>query len=843
MSRLALISVAARAFKYAGALAFTAILAACSGGAGTVQNPITSAPPVADYSGPAPQNADVQAFKLNLWDNIKASNRCGGCHTAGGQSPQFARNDDVNAAYTAANTVVNLTQPDQSRMVLKVGGGHNCWLASASACADTLTVWIRNWAGATATGGTTIQLQAPTIKDVGSAKSFPTSPTGDTTDPLYDPAKSYSQTIYPIVHTNCARCHSPGAGTPQSPFFASDDINESYAAAKAKINIDIPAQSRFVVRLRDEFHNCWAPSGGSADCAASAAVMQAAIEKFAGGISAAQVDPSLVVSKALTLYDGTVAAGGNRYDTNVIAMYEFKTGSGNIAYDTSGVEPALNLTLSSADMWVGGWGVNIKAGQKAQGSTTASKKLSDNIKSTGEFSIEAWMAPANVVQEDAYAVSYSAGTMARNVTLAQRAYQYEALTRTSETDGNGAPSLLTKDTDRDAQASLQHVVLTYDPVNGRRIYVNGMFTGDADPKGGGGTLSDWDDSFALVLGNETSSNRQWQGILKLVAIHNRALTQEQVQQNFAAGVGERYFLLFNVSSLVDVPQAYVMFEGSQLDSYAYLFNKPTFISLDGTAAPANIPLKGMRIGVNGVEAKVGQTYIPLSATIGGSNYKSGTGQLLSNVGAVIALEKGPVADEFFLTFEQIGTHTHTVTDASVATVSAPASLPPQPQYGVRTFDEINATFAKITGVSQTLPAVAATYANVKQQLPSVESIDAFLASHQTGIAQLAIAYCSAMVDDNTLRTQFYGSSLNPTSAASIFGTDKTVPNANRDAVIAAITAKVVGNLVTQPDASNVSGTLNALLATIGADPSGPSAGIAMKAACGAALGSAITTVQ
>src|SRR4029079_12486480 len=128
--------------------------------------------------------------------------------------------------------------------------------------------------------------------------------------------------------------------------------------------------------------------------------------------------------------------------------YEFKTGTGNIAYDTSGVEPALNLTLSSSDMWVGGWGINVKAGQKAQGSTTASKKLADQIKSSGEFTIEAWMAPANVVQEDAYAVSYSAGTMARNVTLAQQAYQYEALTRTSKTDGNGMPTLLTLDKDR-----------------------------------------------------------------------------------------------------------------------------------------------------------------------------------------------------------------------------------------------------------------------------------------------------------------------------------------------------------------------------------------------------------
>src|SRR5215467_1893141 len=114
-----------------------AVLAGCSsGGAPTVENPVTSAPPVSDYIGPAAANADVQAFRINLWENIKANNRCGSCHGAGGQTPQFARNDDVNLAYQAANGVVNLTQPDQSRMVQKVGGGHNCWLAAPSACAD-----------------------------------------------------------------------------------------------------------------------------------------------------------------------------------------------------------------------------------------------------------------------------------------------------------------------------------------------------------------------------------------------------------------------------------------------------------------------------------------------------------------------------------------------------------------------------------------------------------------------------------------------------------------------------------------------------------------------------------
>ena len=827
-----------RAVKLGSALSFAAVLAACSGGgAPTTANPVTSAPPVADYTGPAPQNADVQAFKLNLWENIKASNRCGGCHTAGGQSPQFARNDDVNAAYQAANTVVNLSQPDQSRMVLKVGGGHNCWLASASACADTLTVWIRNWAGSSASGGKQIELQAPTIKDVGASKTFPTDSAKFQASLLWnDPANPPG-----VLRKYCSRCHASTAAVPQQPFFASSDPDEAYAAVRAKINLDNPAQSRLVVRLRDENHNCWT------DCATSAATMLAAVKSFTDNVQIQPIDASLVVSKALTLYDGTVAAGGNRYDNNVIALYEFKTGSGTVAYDTSGVEPALNLTLSSSDMWVGGWGINVKAGQKAQGSTTASKKLADQIKSSGEFSIEAWMANADVVQEDAYAVSYSAGVTARNVTLSQKAYQYEAMVRTSKNDGNGKPSLLTSDKDRDAQAALQHVVLTYDPVNGRKLYVNGQFTGDIDPKPGG-TLADWDDSFALVLGNETSSNRQWKGVMRLVAIHNRALTVEQIQQNFAAGVGERYFLLFDVSTLTNVPKSYVMFEGSQYDSYSYLFNKPTFISLDPNATIPNIDLAGIRIGVNGAEARVGQTYIPLSTTISSTNYQKGTGQLLTNnnmgTGAVVALDKGPVDDLFFLTFEKIGASSHTVTEPPPGPVTA-AVNPPQPDIGLRTFDELNATYSKITGVPVTNASVAATFANVKQQLPTVESVDAFSASAQTGIAQLAIAYCSAMVDDDSLRNSFFGVSINPKQSAAYFSAD-----ANRTAVVNAIASKAINtNLTTQPSATFVDTVIRKLLGTIatntGSDPndSTQGAGNAMKAACGAALGSAATTMQ
>ncbi len=38
------------------------------------------------------------------------------------------------------------------------------------------------------------------------------------------------------------------------------------------------------------------------------------------------VDENLVTSKALTLVNGTVASGGSRHETDVIALYEFKAG-------------------------------------------------------------------------------------------------------------------------------------------------------------------------------------------------------------------------------------------------------------------------------------------------------------------------------------------------------------------------------------------------------------------------------------------------------------------------------------------------------------------------------------
>jgi hypothetical protein len=838
--RAELLRRAARPVVACAALLVLVTLAACGGGGAPTTVNQQSTPPSSTanaYTGPAAANADVQAFKINLWENIRPANRCGGCHHQGGQSPMFARSDDVNLAYQAAGPLVNLVRPDQSTLVLKVGSGHNCWVADPSACAATMLVWIQAWIGAGSASTTSVQLTAPPVQAAGGGKQFPADPTAGN--------PSFQSTVYPLLTRFCSGCHTSSSATAQQPYFASANINEAYAAAQPKMNLASPDQSRFYVRLADEFHHCWVTpsSGGAPDCLGSSAAMLAAITAFANGIPVTPIDPNLVISNALTLKQGTVASGGSRFEANLVAKYMFQTGSGSTAYDTSGVTPAADLSLSGNVSWVGGWGISIGAGGKAQASTSTSQKLAAMIQSSGEYSLEVWAAPANVAQTAAYIVSYSGSNATRDATLGQDAMQYEGRARSSTTDTNGAPPLMTTTASGAAQAALQHLVLTYDPVNGQKIYVNGVWTGDADPAKGG-SLANWDSTFALVLGNETTGQRQWQGVIKFVAIHNRALTPAQIQQNFAAGVGEKYYLLFGVSSLSGVSQSYILFQASQYDNYSYLFYQPKFISLDPNAVvPANLQISGMRLGVNGVLAPAGQAYATMSASVGGANYTAVNGQLLSGLGTVVPVTLGSTSDLFFLSFDQLGSNVHAYVEPTVV-VSPPAPDPtPKPDFGVATFERVNNSLARITGVPITNPVVSALYSVSQQSLPAGPLISAFVPSQQTAMSQLANAYCGQLLATQSLRDTFFGgtgldASLNA-GASGFFGASGS---ANRQLVINALVTNAVGN-ATPASASAVSGEVDSLLTRIPTLNAGATVSQATVAACTAVLGSAVVTLQ
>jgi len=774
---------------------------------------------------------DICNFQTEFWAKMLDASNCENCHNTntGSQAPYFLDTDDVNTAYgqMISSNLVDRDVPGSSALITKINEGHNCGTASAcSALATNATAYISNWVTGGVPGGGTddepnvITLTPPAIKDVGSSKNFPAS------------APSDFSGVHTLLVDNCADCHRDSASVPQTPFFADADINIAYDAivTSQKISLDIPRDSRLVVRM-DEGHNCWdlsstlqqAVTEGRKNCAVE---MEQAIVAFAEVIETDEVDQNWKTSKALTLLDGTVASGGARDDSSTIALYEFKAGSGATIQDTSGVGVPLNLKLFGNEgtdyRWVGGWGIEfLTSSAKAQATTQDSRKLLTQILGSGAYSIEAWVVPANVSQGDdspARIINYSGGSSERNFTLGQAEYRYAFMNRSSAEPSPNGNTLLTDDMDEDLQSTQQHVAVTFNLAEGRKVYVNGVDVstigndeGSVDPLLPAGDLASWDPTYAFSMGNEADFSEPWEGRLRLVAIHNRAMTPEQVRQNFEAGVGQKFFLMFSVSDLMDDPncfrvseggsnpvdQCFIYFVASQFDDYSYLFTQPTFVSLNPDFTPGDTVIKGMRIGLNGKEPVGGQAYINLETTINATDFDSATGQqVLSAIGTVIAVEKGSGSDEFFLTFEDFDGKQYSRTPAICGSEEnsppncniAPVFGTPVPDIGLRTFEEVFHSMSAMTGVDPfQFPRVQETYANVKQQLPATENITGFLAAHEMGVAQLAIAYCDALVDDTTLRDNFFG--------AFAFGSDVSTAFATiamKNQIVDALYNKMVG---------------------------------------------------
>jgi hypothetical protein len=203
---------------------------------------------------------------------------------------------------------------------------------------------------------------------------------------------------------------------------------------------------------------------------------------------------------------------------------------------------------------------------------------------------------------------------------------------------------------------------------------------------------------------------------------------------------------------------------------------------------------------------------------------------------VVCLQKGPASDLFFLSFDRIGGNTYARTPVT-GVVTDPVDLPAQSDIGLRTFEQLNQSMSRITGVPTTNTGVRGTYLQVQQQLPTVPGIEAFLASHQTGVAQLAIKYCSEMVNNATTRTNFFGAGLNLAAppASQFAGTGKEI-------LVVPLLEKVVGTgLASQPADSQVRDELNLLIDKLSAKPGASSANVA-KAACAAALGSGVLSI-
>ena len=652
--------------------------------------------------------------------------------------------------------------------------------------------------------------------------------------------EAFSRTAFPLLRQHCETCHA-GSG-PGTPAIAHLDPTTAHAAVvdHQKANLSNPASSRIVRRLVSDFHYCWG------DCVTDGAQMLAAVEAWAAAVAASgtggggggtQVDS--IASESARLADGVEDVGQARVTDNLIALYDFKELTGSVARDTSGVAPAMDLELTGDAALISAYGIDFEGG-RATATRAASRKLYDRIaetqNGTQQYAVEAWVAAANVTQEGpARIISYSNGSGSSNFILGQVMYNYVFRNRSvnPEVSGNGSPELQTADADQDLQATLQHVVMSYDQYRGRRIWVDGRFTDDVDEVEAT-RLWNWSGEHALVLGNTTSDDRPWLGQVRLLAIYEYVLSEAQILQNFAAGVGKRVLLRFDVSRWGG-PGAYVEFVASELDDASYLFCQPTLVA----PAASGLRVAGLRVAVNGVVPISGQGFVNVDMLV------TQTHQQLSRGCSVILKDQGPAADLFSIEFEYLGSFE----DPFVPPTPPPLPVPsfddePPPVEGVRSFERIRETMAALTGVDPNDPEPQATFDELRQQLPGTSDLRSFSASQQVAISKLALEFCDAMVESPGLRDAFFGPFPFDSPAALAFGSA-----ANRDRVIDALVDRMLGVAVAnQPSRDEVRPILDELATGLVAGCDAASCGPertrnVTKALCSAVLASAAVSVH
>ena len=213
-------------------------------------------------------------------------------------------------------------------------------------------------------------------------------------------------------------------------------------------------------------------------------------------------------------------------------LYTFKEGTGGTVGDVSGVGTPLNLVVESeaAVSWKAGGGLVINSATMLA-SAEAATKVIEAVKASNELTLEGWLTPANLTQAGpARILTLSSDYHHRNCQLGQAETLYDVQLRTTTTTVNGRPSLSTAA--GTLTTALTHVVYTHAASGLSRIYLNGDLSVEKQSEG---DLTNWDDTYRLILANELIGSRSWQGEYYLIAVYARALSAEEVKQNLTAG--------------------------------------------------------------------------------------------------------------------------------------------------------------------------------------------------------------------------------------------------------------------------------------------------------------------
>ena len=214
-------------------------------------------------------------------------------------------------------------------------------------------------------------------------------------------------------------------------------------------------------------------------------------------------------------------------------QFTFSQGSGSIIMDEVDLLPRVSLVVN--DVSKIGWSVdhlNV-TGDVLIESDAPSTKIINGV--VDALTLEAWVAPLNITQVGPariLSLSHNGYPDGGNFVIGQDASSVTVRLRTTTSDQYGNPSL---DAPNVFEANtLIHIIFTRTAGGVTSLYINGALVNTGLSTG---DLSNWGD-YTLTIAGESEATRFFHGAYYLVAVYSKALDQNEVMRNFAAGPTE-----------------------------------------------------------------------------------------------------------------------------------------------------------------------------------------------------------------------------------------------------------------------------------------------------------------
>ena len=257
------------------------------------------------------------------------------------------------------------------------------------------------------------------------------------------------------------------------------------------------------------------------------------------------IDRPESIAKSDSLMNSEQENTDQRISQGLVALYNYKDGTGNIVHDVSGYGVPLDLYINYEGniIWDSVQGLEI-SGDVILVPSDMNMKVIESCMTTNAITLETWIRTGNIEQDGPANIINISDPLDGGITLSQE-FEYNEAMRyyfTADVSVNNSkiedsPALSTNEMYE--AISLQHVVYTRNADGTETFYVDGIKKGSNI---GAKDFTAWNEkTFKLSLCNSLGFENPWKGKLFLTAIYNVALSSEEVEQNYLAGFGKLPF--------------------------------------------------------------------------------------------------------------------------------------------------------------------------------------------------------------------------------------------------------------------------------------------------------------